>query len=88
MNSEKIDEIMNKVIKVWIERFGITNIDPQKIEAVKGVLKESPHEDGLMRVQLIGGGATYLVPFEDIILNGLKGEDIEKYPIEKEEWWK
>lgn len=88
MEEEKVNEIMNKVISVWIKRHGITQIDPQKIEAVKKVLKESPHNDGLMRVQMIGGRTTHLVPFEDIILNGLKGEDIERYPMEKEEWWK
>jgi len=85
MEEQKINEIMDKVIKEWIKRHGIVNIDPQKIGALKKVLQDSPHNDGLMRVQLIGGGSTYLVPFKDIILNGLKGEDIEKYP---EEWWR
>jgi hypothetical protein len=88
MEEQKLNEIMDKVIKEWIKRHGVINLDPQKIEMLKNVLKDSPHEDGLMRVQLIGGGPTYLVPFEEIILNGLKGEDIEKYPVEGENWWK
>jgi len=83
MTPEKVNEIMGKVIIEWIKRYG-TNLDPQKIKIIREMLLQSPHEDGFMRVQLIEeGGEIYLVPFEDIILNGLKGEDVKKYEKEK-----
>jgi len=85
MKPRKVNEIMSKVMKEWIRRYGADKIDPRKLKATRDMLLLSPHEDGFMRVQLIeGSGEVYLVPFEDIILNGLKGEDVEKYQIENE----
>jgi hypothetical protein len=85
MKPRKVNEIMSKVMKEWIRRYGVDKIDPRKLKATRDMLLLSPHEDGFMRVQLIeGSGEVYLVPFEDIILNGLKGEDVEKYQIENE----
>ena len=68
---------MSKVMKEWIRRYGLENLDPAKTKATRDMLLLSPHEDGLMRVNLIGNDKTYLIPFEDIILNGIKGEEIE-----------
>jgi hypothetical protein len=86
MKPKKVNEIMSKVMKEWIRRYGVDKIDPRKLKATRDMLLLSPHEDGFMRVQLIeGSGEVYLVPFEDIILNGLKGKDVvEKYQIENE----
>lgn len=85
MKEEKVDEIMDKVLLRWIKTFGLENIDPQKAKMLRQILKQSPHDDGYMRITLIEEpGITYLVPFEDIILNGIKGEDVKKYPIENE----
>jgi hypothetical protein len=79
MKPEKVNEIMGRIIKVWIKRHGLQNLDHRKIEAVRNVLLLSPHDDGFIPVQIMENGETYLVPIEDIILNGLKGEDVKKY---------
>ena len=84
MEPKKVNEIMSKIMAVWIAKHGIQNIDPGKIQAVRNTLLMSPHNDGKMRVTLIGEEEAHLVPFEDMILNGLKGEDVKKYPIANE----
>lgn len=73
---------MKKVIKEWTERYDFDNIDPVKIKMTRDMLLLSPHEDGFMRVSLAGTKDVYLVPVEDIILNGLKGDELEKYEKE------
>jgi hypothetical protein len=78
MSPKKVNEIMSKVLKEWINRYGVDKLDPKKIKYTRKMLLMSPHEDGFMRVELIEEDGAYLVPFEDIILNGLKGEDIPK----------
>jgi len=83
MEPQKVNEIMSKVMAFWIQRHGVQNIDPGKIQAIRNMLLMSPHNDGKMRVTVIGEKEAHLVPFEDIILYGLKGEDAKKYPIEK-----
>jgi hypothetical protein len=83
MNKKKADEIFNKVKAEWIKRHEEVNLDPEKLKQLKMVLKHCPDEDGLKRVSVIGG-KTHLVPYEEIILNGLKGTDVEKYPLAEE----
>jgi hypothetical protein len=83
MNPKKVNEIMSKVVKVWLNKNSKKIIDFEKVEAVRQILIGSPHEDGFMRVQHIETGKVHLVPFEEIILNGLKGKDLEKFPVEK-----
>lgn len=84
MTPKKVNEIMGKVIKEWIKRYGKDNIDSMKTKATRDMLLLSPHDDGFMRVNVSGNEGTYLVPMEDIILDGLKGEDIpKKYEKEK-----
>ena len=84
MNEEKVDEIMSKIVPIWTDRHGIENLDKRKVEHVRMVLSSSPHNDGYMRVQSMADPkTTHLVPFEIIILEGLKGEDLDKYPVER-----
>ena len=79
MKPKKVNDIMKRVMKEWYKRYGEGKIDPEKVNAVRDMLLLSQYEDGFMRVQMIDGGEdVYLVPFEDIILDGLKGEEIEK----------
>lgn len=78
MTPKKVNEIMSKVMKEWAKRYDFDNIDPIKVKMTRDMLLMSPHEDGFMRVEVIGSDGTYLVPFEDIILEGLKGEEISK----------
>lgn len=85
MTPKKANEIMNKVVKEWIRIHGVNRLDPVKIKAVMDMLLLSPHEDGFMRVEVVEREGVYLVPFEDIILYGLKGEEIvNKYEKEKQ----
>jgi hypothetical protein len=84
MEPKKVNEILSKVIPIWIERYGMM-LDPGKIQAIRNTLLMSPHNDGFMRVAVIGEKETHLVPFEDMILNGLKGSEVKKYPIEENE---
>ena len=85
MNEKKVQEIMNKIIKGWRKRHGQDiAFDPLKVAMVEETLRGSPHEDGLMRVtNMESPDVTHLVPMEYIILNGLKGNEVNKFPIEK-----
>lgn len=84
MKEEKADEIMAVILKVWEEQYGKDNIDPKKVKDVRKMLLLSPHEDGLMPVKIIGGKGTHTVPIKNIILKGLRGKDVEKYPLSDE----
>lgn len=80
MNKEKADEVMSKVLSEWDERYGVENCSAEVIAGLYETLLASPHDDGLMRVSLIeSSNKTYLVPFEDIILFGLNGSEVESY---------
>ena len=81
MNEEKANEIYNRIVKEWEARHDKKSLDPEKLKAVKKMLLLCPDEDGMKRVSIMGG-ETHLVPYEDIILNGLMGADVEKYPKE------
>ena len=83
MNREKADKIYQEIEEEWVKRYGRENLNPKTMNAVKMILREVPDEDGCKRVKCMGTDATHLVPIKDIILNGLKGEDVAKYPVEK-----
>lgn len=84
MDRDKVHEILSKVLGFWDEKVGVENCDSQKIWALYKVLSMSPHDDGFMRVSLTEDSKnTYLVPFEDIILFGLNGSEVNKYGRQK-----
>ena len=83
MKEEKVKEIITTAVKFWITKHGVANIDFKTVEGLKNILRLSPHEDGLMPVTNADTGKTYLVPMIDIIMFGIKGFELEKYP-EKE----
>ena len=86
MKEEKVQEIMKDVVKIWENTLGKEKIDTEKVKAVTEVLRESPHEDGLMPVTSTAkNGKTHLVPLKDIILKGLRGDELGKYPIKEED---
>jgi len=81
MNQKAVDKIMTKVKKEWVKRFA--GIDMHySIDMMSKFLLGCPDNDGMKRVEY--EGKTYLVPYEDIILNGLKATDIPtKYKVGK-----
>lgn len=84
MKKESVDKIMKTVMAVWEKRHGKDRVDKNKVMILTKSLELSPHEDGRLRVTLIEDKkTTYLVPMEDVILFGLKAEDVKKYPKEK-----
>lgn len=83
MIKQKADEIFKEIRDEWIKKYGKNNIDPDKLKAVKELLYSSPHDDGLLPVKTIDVPGTRLVPIKDIILYGLHGKDVEKYPLAK-----
>ena len=82
MKPKKVNEIMSKVMEYWIKtkHLDINKIDKEKIRAIRLSLLASPYEDGFMRITSMETQRTHLVPFEDIILFGLKGKELNKYP--------
>ena len=80
MHKKKADEIFARVKKEWIRRHGEDNLDPEKLAVTRKMIDLVPDEDGCKRVTLGETGKTYLVPIETIILDGLKGTELEKYP--------
>jgi hypothetical protein len=83
MKEEKVNEIMAKVEEAWKKTI------KERLDEVRQMLLDSPHEDGCQRVIVIGSTDgkkhTYLVPFEFIITKGLRGDEVEgKFPEVKE----
>jgi hypothetical protein len=81
MKEETMNRILNIVVKEWIKQYGLLNIDPIKLARIKRILQISPHDDGFMPVKSLETGKTHKVPFEDIILKGLKGNELKKYEV-------
>lgn len=74
---------MKNVVEVWTQRYGEGTDFSVAEKCLRNVLEGSPHDDGLMRVTSAENGKTYLVPMEHIILYGLKGSELPKFPLEK-----
>lgn len=71
--------IFDKVKQNWEKRVGKGVIDETLLTNI--IIIADTQGDGKKRVTVEGKG-TYLVPIEDILLIGIKGWDIEKYPKE------
>lgn len=82
MKEEKVQEIMKKVMNVWEQRHKTGKFNMAVVEATYQSLRLSPHDDGLMRVISMETKKTHLVPYEIVILNGLKGTELENFPEE------
>lgn len=78
--TEKQQGIFEKVKAAWEERVGKGNVDEEGLKRI--IIVADTDKDSLKRVSLIGSDKVHLVPIEEIILNGLKGTDIGKYPTE------
>jgi len=81
MNKKKAKQIVENCVKEWNKRG--KKIDPGFPEFLEKTLIDCPDEDGNKRVTMIGSNETHLVPYEHMILNGLKGKEVETFPIEK-----
>ena len=78
MKLTKIQQkIFDKVKKEWEKKIGKGNVDE---EVLKKIIKLADTEgDGKKRVSVLGLNKTYLVPIEDIILDGIKAFELDKY---------
>lgn len=78
---------MSKILGVWDERVGVENCDQILTVGLYKTLLESPHEDGLMPVSVYDKkehlNDVHLVPMEEIILFGLKGNEVNQYGKDK-----
>ena len=71
------ERIFKKIKKEWEKRVGKGNIDEPSLRRI--IIMADTDNNGKKKVTI--DGITYLVPIEDIILDGIKGTDIEKYPL-------
>lgn len=69
-------KIFNKILKVWEEKVGKGNVD--EIGIIQIIKIADVHGDGKKRIKV--NGETHLVPIEDIVLDGIRGTDVSKYP--------
>ena len=80
MKAEMAEKIYEEVLVEWIDRHGEDKLDPEKLEATRKMLHSIPEDSIYKRVTNMETGKTHMVPIKDIILNGLKGYDLSKYP--------
>lgn len=85
ISKEKADEIWEKVREEWIKRYGEENLDSRMMELTKKMIRVLPDKDGRKRITSVNTLKTHLVPVEEIILNGINEENLQKYPEEKNE---
>ena len=76
-------KIFDKVKSDWEKRVGIGKVDDDSLCDI--IMMADTEGDGKKRVSVLGMKGIYLVPIENIILDGLKAVDIEKYPKVKED---
>jgi len=82
ISNKKAEEIWNTVLGEWKKKYHEDSLDPVMLSAIKMLIFNFPHEDGSQRVTDMQTGITHLVPLEEIILNGLHGTDLHKFPME------
>jgi len=81
ISKELADKIMQKICNEWAKRYA-DGVDPAKVAAITIVVNNFPHSDGKQRVTDISTGKTHLIPLEYIILHGLHGSELDKFPEE------
>jgi hypothetical protein len=73
---EHQQKIFDKVLLEWEKRVGRGRVDERMLEEI--ILLADTNGDGKKRVSVCG--KTFLVPIDDIILNGLTGRKATGYP--------
>ena len=81
MMTKKQQEIFDKVKQAWEAIAGPGRVDGKILEGI--IVMADTNNDGKKRI--VCDGDTYLVPIEDIIIDGVKAVDLFKYPKEKKE---
>ncbi len=86
MNPTKVNEVMQKLREGWRKKQSKgAKLDYIFLKAIRKLLVMCPDEDGKKRVKDLETGKTHLVPIEEMMLNGLKQQDLKNYPIEPSE---
>lgn len=79
MDREKVeDRIFNKIKREWEKIVGKGNVDTSILRKIIRI--SNTDDDGKKRITLMSTGKTYLIPIEAIILEGIRGCDLNKYP--------
>jgi hypothetical protein len=79
ISKERADEVWDKVMKAWQAKADGGKLDEKFLKQMKEFVYSLPDEDGMKRVTAMETGKTHLVPVEDIILKGLRGDMLGKY---------
>lgn len=79
MQTKLADKIYKEIEDEWVKRHGEKNVDPKALKGIKLLLTNLPDKDEFKRVTSMTTGKTHLVPIKEIILNGIKEEEISKY---------
>jgi len=82
MKEQMVNQIMQKCTDVWKQRNPGKHLDPGFINLFTDLLKTCPDEDGMKRVVDMETNKTHLIPYSEIILNGLKGNEVKNFPEE------
>lgn len=81
MKSEMAEKIYDEILVEWVERHGKDNLDSEKLESIRKMLHSMPEDSIYKRVTSMETGKTHMIPIKEIILNGLNGHDLSKYPV-------
>jgi len=87
MNTDaELTEIEQKIFDRVMAEYNKRGITPDDEMYLKAIIRlGNVHGDGYKRVtRMDRPDRTYLVPIEDIILYGIKAEELDKYPVEGE----
>ena len=76
-------DIFYTIKKEWEKRVGRGNVD--EVALARIILISDTDRNGYKKITNIGTGKTHLVPIEDIILDGIKGFELDKYPEAKKD---
>lgn len=81
----ELTEVEQKIFDKVIAEYHKCDQIPDE-EYLKKIIKlANTNGDGYKRVIRMGEDKTYLVPIEEIILNGLKATELDKYLVEEKE---
>jgi hypothetical protein len=85
---EKLTDVEKRIFDKVVDEYKKRGLIADEDYLIRIIKLGNTEGDGFKRISRIGEDKTFLVPIEDIILYGVKAEELDKYEVEKKDKYK